>query len=93
MEDANDFESLTSLYRKIFRFLLDFAPNTKGQDKAVEREVAAALESVFPRIGLKTFIQLSYEEKSVQVFELARIVMGNFHNSLHLYAVSPSLSS
>jgi hypothetical protein len=37
MEDANDFESLTILYRKIFRFLLDFAPNAKsqGQDKMV----------------------------------------------------------
>ena len=25
MEDAHDFEALTSLYRKIFRFLLDYA--------------------------------------------------------------------
>jgi hypothetical protein len=76
MEDANDFEALTVLYRKIFRFLLDFAPNSKGHDRSVEREVAAALESVFPRVGLKTFIQLSYDEKSAQLAELARIVLG-----------------
>ena len=76
MEDANDFEALTVLYRKIFRFLLDFAPNSKGNDRSVEREVAAALESVFPRVGLKTFIQLSHDEKSAQLAELARIVLG-----------------
>jgi Domain of unknown function len=76
MEDANDFEALTVLYRKIFRFLLDFAPNAKGQDRQVEREVAAALESVFPRVGLKTFVQLSYDEKNSQLAELAKIVLG-----------------
>lgn len=76
MEDANDFEALTVLYRKIFRFLLDFAPNAKGQDRQVEREVAAALESVFPRVGLKTFAQLSYDEKNSQLAELAKIVLG-----------------
>lgn len=76
MKDANDFESLTLLYRRIFRFLLDFAPNAKSHDRLVEREVAAALESVFPRIGLKAFIQLPHEEKSDQLMELARIVLG-----------------
>lgn len=76
MEDAGDFEALTVLYRKIFRFLLDFAPNSKVQDRQVEREVAAALESVFPRVGLKTFVQLSYDEKSSQLAELAKIVLG-----------------
>jgi hypothetical protein len=76
MDDANDFEALTVLYRKIFRFLLEFAPNSKGQDRQVEREVAAALESVFPRVGLKAFVLLSYDEKSSQLAELARIVLG-----------------
>ena len=75
MADANDFEALTTLYRKIFRFLLEFAPNSKT-DKIVEREIAAALESVFPRVGLKTFIQLSYEEKATQLMELSRIILG-----------------
>ena len=45
-------------------------------DRAVEREVAAALESVFPRIGLKSFIQLTSEEKRAQLNEMAKIVMG-----------------
>lgn len=76
MEDASDFEALTTLYRKIFRFLLDFAPYSKIQDRTIEREVAAALESVFPRVGLKAFVQLGFDEKSAQLLELARIVLG-----------------
>eukprot|EP01041_Mallomonas_annulata_P008154 gene8154-16763_t len=78
MDDANDFETLMMLYRKIFRFLLEFSPNPKekGTDKGAEREVAAALESVFPRIGLKSFVQLTAEEKNIQLMELARIVLG-----------------
>jgi hypothetical protein len=83
MHDANDFEALTTLYRKIFRFLLDFVPSdsksqqTSGSsDRNIEREVAAALESVFPRIGLKAFVQLSYDEKTAQLMELGRIVFG-----------------
>lgn len=74
--DGNDFEALTVLYRKIFRFLLDFIHPMKGEDKVLEREVAAALESVFPRIGLKAFAMLSYEEKNEQLMELARIILG-----------------
>ena len=96
MSDPNDFEALTTLYRKMFRFLLEFAPNSKTDKvpvsiinddcrfffnceysfKVVEREIAAALESVFPRVGLKTFIQLSYEEKATQLMELSRIILG-----------------
>lgn len=77
MSDGNDFEALTTLYRKIFRFLLEFAPTEQAvQDRTVEKEVAAALESVFPRIGLKAFVQLSFEEKNAQLMELARIVFG-----------------
>lgn len=76
MQDSNDYEALTTLYRKIFRFLLEFAPNSKGADRTVEREIAAALESVFPRVGLKAFIQLTYEEKTAQLLELARIILG-----------------
>lgn len=77
MAHSNDFETLTLLYRKIFQFLLEFSPGTKKlADKTVEREIAAALESVFPRIGLKSFIQLKAEDKSTQLMELARIVFG-----------------
>merc|ERR1712023_68733 len=60
----------------IFRYLIEFPPDTVSADKLVEREVAAALESVFPRIGLKTFMQLTFEEKSVQLLELGRIILG-----------------
>ena len=45
-------------------------------ERAVERELAAALESVFPRIGLKSFVLLGAEEKRLQLEELARIVTG-----------------
>lgn len=76
MEDAQDYEALTTLYRKIFKFLLEFTPNSRASDKGVEREVAAALESVFPRVGLKAFIQLNDTDKQTQVMELARIVLG-----------------
>lgn len=65
------------MYRKIFKFLLDFAPTDKsGVDRAIEREVAAALESVFPRLGLKAFVQLNFDEKTAQLMELGRIVYG-----------------
>ena len=76
LEDGADFESLTTIYRMIFRYLIEFPPESSSADKLVEREVAAALESVFPRIGLKTFIQLTFEEKSVQLLELGRIILG-----------------
>lgn len=45
-------------------------------DSASEREIAAAMESVFPRVGLKSFVQLSAEDKRAQLEELARIVTG-----------------
>lgn len=69
-------ETLTTLYRLIFQLLLTDAGAGKVQDKAVEREVAAAMESVFPRVGLKTFMDLSNVDKKNQLQELARIVLG-----------------
>jgi hypothetical protein len=47
-----------------------------GSNRAAEREIAAALESVFPRIGLKAFTGLSGEDKAAQLVELANIVLG-----------------
>lgn len=52
------------------------APEENESDPATEREVAAAMESVFPRIGLKSFVQLSSEDKRAQLEELGRIVTG-----------------
>ena len=89
---STDFETLTALYRQIFTYLLHVSRAGSGlpgapsnttaaedpgsMERAVEREIAAALESVFPRIGLKSFVQLSSEEKRLQLEELARIVTG-----------------
>ena len=42
----------------------------------MEREIAAALESVFPRIGLKSFVAMPAEQKREQMNELANIVHG-----------------
>ena len=75
-KSANDFESLTDLYRQIFAFLMVHVGNDSVRDNAVEREVAAALESVFPRIGLKAFMTMSRREKEGQLNELANIVLG-----------------
>ena len=75
-KSANDFESLTDLYRQIFAFLMVHVGNDQARDNAVEREVAAALESVFPRIGLKAFMTMSRREKEGQLNELANIVLG-----------------
>mmetsp|Transcript_50690 Transcript_50690/g.91275 ORF Transcript_50690/g.91275 Transcript_50690/m.91275 type:complete len:633 (-) Transcript_50690:152-2050(-) len=76
-----DFDTLTVLYKQIYQFLLlrcsgpsgDAAPT---KDPAVEREVAAALESVFPRVGLRSFVALTPAEKAAQLQELAGIVLG-----------------
>ena len=75
-EAVGDFEMLSKLYRRVFRYLLDFPPLAKSGLKAVEKEVAAALESVFPRVGLKAFVQLSEEDRRAQLGELGRIVLG-----------------
>ena len=47
-----------------------------GADRPAEREIAAALESVFPRIGLKAFTALPNDDKVAQLHELANIVLG-----------------
>lgn len=72
-----DFDALTSLYRQIFSYLLSFYEDPEiTRDRVIEREIAAALESVFPRIGLKSFVHLSADEKRSQLGEMARIVLG-----------------
>merc|ERR1712138_272152 len=86
---GTDFETLTALYRQIFSYLQFVSRGQGGLDgkglsqadpaaveRAVERELAAALESVFPRIGLKSFVLLGAEEKRLQLEELARIFTG-----------------
>ncbi|KAE9005265.1 hypothetical protein PR003_g18367 [Phytophthora rubi] len=48
----------------------------QAERRSMEKEVAAALESVFPRIGLKSFATMSPEDKRFQLDELMRIVEG-----------------
>lgn len=81
--DSNDYESLTTMYRRIFQYLLEFypreetiPPSSPAEARIAEREIAAALESVFPRIGLRTFAQLSTRDKQAQLIELCTIVLG-----------------
>ena len=46
LKPGNDVEALTSLYRKIFNFLVLRAGLDAGGNRPAEREIAAALESV-----------------------------------------------
>lgn len=68
--------SLVLKNSQIFSLLLHHANDGTKVERGVEREVAAALESVFPRISLKAFINLGAEEKGTQLDELANIVLG-----------------
>mmetsp|Transcript_8344 Transcript_8344/g.12308 ORF Transcript_8344/g.12308 Transcript_8344/m.12308 type:complete len:627 (+) Transcript_8344:12-1892(+) len=47
-----------------------------GVVNTIEREVAAALESVLPRPGLRPFVAMSTPEKVSQLMELSNIVVG-----------------
>lgn len=72
--DDGDYETFTALYRNIFAYVkadIDLPSST-----ASDREVAAALESVFPRVSLKAFIKLAPEDKRRQLSELTNIVLG-----------------
>lgn len=76
-----DFDTLTGLYKQIYNFLLLRCTSPTGESKPpkdpqIEREVAAALESVFPRVGLRSFVALTGAEKSAQLQELTGIVLG-----------------
>jgi len=76
-----NFDVLTSLYKRIYQFLLLRCTSPMGaasppKDQAAEREVAAALESVFPRVGLRSFVALTGPEKAAQLQELSGIVLG-----------------
>ena len=84
---VNDFEGITRLYKQIFKYLLyknkqhinsNFSAIklTQTISNTIEREVAAALESVLPRAGLRPFISLATPEKVAQLCELSNIVIG-----------------
>lgn len=89
-KSGKDFEGLTLLYKRIFNYLLyknkELSANQSGYTKQisttttsslnVEKEVAAALESVIPRAALPPFITLSKSEKVTQLAELCNLVIG-----------------
>lgn len=76
LKGTKDVEAMTALYRRIFNFLVIRSGLDPGQVRPAEREIAAALESVFPRIGLKAFTLLPPEDKAAQLYELSNIVLG-----------------
>ena len=84
---GNDFDGITLLYKKIFNYLLyknkqhiignySNIQLTTATSNTIEREVAAALESVLPRAGLRPFVALTTPEKVAQLCELSNIVIG-----------------
>ena len=90
-KNGKDFESLTLLYKKIFNYLLyknkeivvnqqninaPYISPTEVQNLNIEKEVAAALESVIPRAALAPFVSLSNSEKVTQLAELSNLVIG-----------------
>jgi len=70
---------VASLYRAIFRLMMKngcIDPKLQGQDRNIDREIAAALESVFPQSGLNAFTMQSAAEKKVHILNLINIVLG-----------------
>ena len=82
VKNAKDFEGLTQLYKKIFNFLLyknkDITEKNQFVENQfkIEKEVAAALESVIPRAALGPFVTLNSSEKVTQLVELSNLVVG-----------------
>ncbi len=73
---GSEYEMINAMYRQVFNFLIACAGADVAKNTAVEREIAAALESVFPKIGLKAFMLMEVEDQKLQLGELASIVMG-----------------
>jgi len=73
---GNEYEGINNMYRRVYQYLIVSGKAENAKDKTVEREIAAALESVFPKIGLRSFVALERSEKLKQLDELASIVWG-----------------
>lgn len=82
VKNAKDFEGLTQLYKKIFNFLL--YKNKELTDKEqleehsfkIEKEVAAALETVIPRAALGPFVTLNRSVKITELVEMSNLIIG-----------------
>jgi hypothetical protein len=87
---SNNYDTLSQLYQRIFNFLIfknkslllqnvDMLQEGESQESLIssmEKEVAAALESVIPRAALSPFIMLNNTEKVTQLTELSNLVLG-----------------
>lgn len=88
LKKAKDFEGLTILYKKIFNYLLfknkelvlhatePLLEPPASTFMNIEKEVAAALESVIPRAALGPFVSLAPSEKVTQLCELSNLIIG-----------------
>ena len=85
VKNSKDFEGLSQLYKKIFNFLVmknreivleENMLESQANQFNIEKEVAAALESVIPRAALGPFISLNPSEKVSQLVELSHLVIG-----------------
>ena len=90
LDGNNNYDILSKLYQKIFEFLIYKSKEIINDDKelleetrndetlvnGMEKEVAAALESVIPRAALNPFIMLNKTEKVTQLTELSNLVLG-----------------
>ena len=82
VKNAKDFEGFSQLYKKIYNYLLfknktiTQGSSTAQNSSKIEKEVAAALESVIPRAALAPFVTLSSSEKLMQLVELSNLVIG-----------------
>ena len=65
---------MSALYKKIFIYIT--SNSLVEVTRQVEREIAAAMESVFPKFGLKAWSELPIEEKEKQIKDLNSIVFG-----------------
>ena len=86
----NNYDTLTQLYQRIFNYLIFKNRSLVMEDEdmmaeihkdsslisSMEKEVAAALESVIPRAALSPFIMLNNTEKVTQLTELSNLVLG-----------------
>lgn len=68
---------VANLYRAIFKLMLsNGCVDTSKTDRNVDREIAAALESVFPQAGLNAFNMMDAITKRTQITQLINIVLG-----------------
>lgn len=66
---------ITQLYKEIFNLMVDNEPNGEV-DRRVEREIAAALQSAFPRADIPAYSKAATQVKRVQISRLIDIVLG-----------------